>query len=103
VISAQAEGIPVLYSATSHFPLFRGDVFRRIIVICDPYIGPPRLAIDRFDVRQFIWENALNTIELVSFLDAESEPVLIVRLHGIRLVDTITATDESSPPSGFVA
>jgi hypothetical protein len=70
VISAQAEGIPVLYSVTPHFPPFRGGVFQRIIVICDPYVGPPRLAIDRFDVRPFIWENALDTIELVSFLDA---------------------------------
>jgi hypothetical protein len=33
-------------------------------------LTPPRLAIDRFDVRQFIWENALDTIQLVSFLDA---------------------------------
>ena len=49
--SAQAEGIPVL-SATPHSPPFRGDVFQRIIVICNPYVGPPRLAIDRFDVRQ---------------------------------------------------
>jgi hypothetical protein len=70
VISAQAEGIPVLYSVIPHFQPFRSDVFQRVIVICDPYVRPPRLAIDRFDIRQFIWENTLDTIELVSFLDA---------------------------------
>jgi hypothetical protein len=69
VISAQAEGIPVLHSVTPHFPLFRSGVFQRIIVIYNPYVSPPRLAIDRFDVRQFICENALDAIELVSFLD----------------------------------
>jgi hypothetical protein len=40
VTSAQAEGIPALYSVMPHFPLFRGDVFQRVIVIFDPYVGP---------------------------------------------------------------
>jgi hypothetical protein len=70
VISAQAEGIPVLYSVILHFPPFRDDVFQRVIVICNPYVSPPKLAIDDFDVRQLIWENALDTVKLISFFDA---------------------------------
>jgi hypothetical protein len=68
VILAQVEGIPVLYSVIPYLPPFRGDVFQSVIVICD--LCWPRLTIDRFDIRQFIWENVLDMIELVSFLDA---------------------------------
>ena len=70
MISVPAEGILVLYSILPYFLPFHGDVFRGVIVICDLYVSQPRLAIDHSNVRQFIWENALDTIEFVSFLDA---------------------------------
>ena len=40
-------------------------------LLCVIYmVALPRLAIDRFDLRQFLWENILDMVELVSFFDA---------------------------------
>jgi hypothetical protein len=70
VISAQAEGIPVLYSVIPHFLYSAAMSFKEPSSSVIQILATPRPAIDRFDIQRLIWENALNTIELVSFLDA---------------------------------
>jgi hypothetical protein len=68
VISAQVEGIPIFGNPS--FPTISAAMsFKESSSYVIHMLAPPRLAIDRFDIQQFIWENALDTIELVSFLD----------------------------------
>jgi hypothetical protein len=47
-------------------------------------LAPPRPAIDRFDLRQFMWENILDMVELVSFLDTAKESLVLLLVGGLR-------------------
>lgn len=46
---------------------------------CNPFV------MDRFALRRLIWENALDTIELVSFLEAVQNELGIAFGSGLRL------------------
>ena len=77
VISAQPKGISAYVANSPHFPIIRGDVFHRIVVKCNLYVGPTQacnpFVFDRFDLRQLIWENTLDTIELDRFSRLQNE------------------------------